>query len=250
MSYKIIIGVLCTFIVILNPIPNGSIEHGTVSNPSNTVSTPPEALEPVLNPEPSISLSDLRNIAVLNTSNTSFNLKLSFVRNEQHDVFDYIHDINFINASGYVWDSATLVLWADVPLYDLTFIPITTELLDNGRRRIFFPGSPHGSINVLLPGQAFVISPSLGATPRSAISFVVNGEKYYFYIIDDRTGHSYLVDEFEDGSRQFVRVWSGGRHYFTVTLDGIGDMDPVEWFRSHSYHVHLLHLVEFEPFRG
>jgi len=197
------------------------------------------------------------------SGDSSFELKISLASDTLLDSFDYLHEVDYTllreaHAGGTVERSNgdRLVIWADVPLYDFALISITDDFVDD--EIVFIPAGTFGKVEELLPGQAFVINSYAGGgtLPTSGISFVSgSGERHYLWMQADQSVNMYpnpfsdpdFLDLFEDGSLQ-IEIRRDGREgrYITVTLDEIGDTDPIDWFIENQHLWYLFFMLEFE----
>jgi len=208
------------------------------------------------NPQPELEIEDAFS------DNNEFVLSISLASEELLSRFDYLHEVDYTllrqAGAGNIehFNGDRLAIWANVPLYDFALISITSDFIND--ELIFTPTDTFGKVEELLPGQAFVINSyvELGTFSASGVSFAVeSGERYYFRMMADQSVGTYpnpfidtdFVDWFEDGSLT-MEVTRDGREsqYFTVTLDEIGDTDPVDWFVENRHLWFLFILSEFE----
>ena len=191
-------------------------------------------------------------------------LSISHASEELLGRFDYLHEVDYTllreaRAGGAVehFNGDRLVIWADIPLYDITLVSVESDFIDD--ELVFIPTDTFGRAPELLPGQAFVINFYVGAgtLPASGISFATeSGERHYFWMLADQSAgmspnpfsEPDFLEMFEDGSLQ-IEVTRDSREsqYFTITLDEIGDADPIDWFIENQHLWHMYFLVEFEP---
>ncbi|MCL2397009.1 MAG: hypothetical protein FWC93_02990 [Defluviitaleaceae bacterium] len=189
-------------------------------------------------------------------------LKISLASNELLGTFDHLHEVDYTVLREAIYGSGVerlngdkLVIWANVPLYDLSLIAITSDFVDDNL--VFIPVNAIGNTEALLPGQALVIDHYVegGTRPTSGISFASeSGERHYFWMLADQSVSMYpnpfsepdFLGLFEDGSLE-IEVRRDGRasQYFTVTLDEIGDADPIDWFVENRHLWYLFILSEF-----
>jgi len=224
-------------------------------------------------PEPEYD-SDSENETETETENdslyldgNSFGLTISLASEELLNTFDYLHEADYTLLRGDFADDVfeyfngdRLVIRADVPLYDLALISIANDVLDDlDDRVVFAPVNAFGQIEVLLPGQAFVINSyvGLGTLPASGISFVSeSGERHYFWMLEDQSVNIYpnpfsdadFLDRFDDYGALQIQVTRDGREsrYITVTLDEIGSVSPADWFIGNQHLWRSFFLLEFE----
>jgi len=259
---KIVTSLLALFLLVgILAACDQTTEQEVTANPTPTpppVQTPEpeETSEPEYDSEPeSESMSFVSNDNV-------FGLTISPASETLLSTFDYLHEVDYTllrearDGAAPHFNGDRLVIWADVPLYDLALISITNDIIDD--ELVFIPVDTFGQVEELLPGQAFVINSyvGLGTLPASGISFVAaSGERHYFWMQADQSVDMYpnpfsgpdFLDLFEDGSLQ-IEVTRDGRasQYFTVTLDEIGDADPVDWLIENRHLWNLFFLREFE----
>jgi len=177
-----------------------------------------------------------------------------------HYGFDYTH-IREARDGGEVeyFNGDTLVIWADVPLRDLAVLFIDNDAIDG--EVIFIPIQRFDITDILIPGQALVISSyvGFGTLPWSGISFVdENDEMRYFWMIRDESigfdpnifDHDILYNydyEFENGQLQVAIVdGRGEREYITITKDESGRFDPDRWLEDNKHIWVRFILGEFE----
>ncbi|MCL2587971.1 MAG: hypothetical protein FWD84_01025 [Oscillospiraceae bacterium] len=104
------------------------------------------------------------------------------------------------------WDEQIgdrLMIQADVPLYEFAVIVVENDILED--EIVFIPGDAFGMIEVLLPGEAFIINSymGLGTFPWSGITFLdENGQRWFFTINQNMSGEGapYILWGFEDRS--------------------------------------------------
>jgi len=228
------------------------------------IPAPVEVLEPTETLEPEYDYEPESEAENSSFDKSASGLSISHASDELLGTFNYLHEVDYTilreaRAGEAVehFDGVRLVIWADVPLYDVALISITNDFIDD--ELVYIPVDTFGRVEELLPGQAFVINSyvGLGTLPASGISFVsVSGERHYFWMLADQSvgmspnpfSDPDVLDMFEDGSLQ-IEVTRDGRasQYFTVTLDEIGDADPTDWFIENQHLWQMYFLVEFEP---
>jgi len=101
----------------------------------------------------------------------------------------------------------SLMIRADVPLYELAVVHLSNDVLDD--EIVFVPTDSFGMIPVLLPGEAFIIHSyiGLGTFPWSGITFLdENGHRWFFTINQNQSGEGspYFLLPFEDRSNELA----------------------------------------------
>ena len=113
-----------------------------------------------------------------------------------------------------LWDGSgvpQLVIWTDVSLREFAVISVGNDLI-NGEV-VFIPIKTFGLIDVLLPGEAFIIDSymSQGTMPWSGITFIDNYDiKRYFVIVKDQSDEfpPYRLIEFQNRTEELPSDWS------------------------------------------
>jgi len=206
----------------------------------NTDSIPLEATEPVINPEPPPISRFQPEIRSVDLSNSDFGLKVSLIRNEYLDLFDYVYNRDFVHPHGHHIDGYSLVLWADAPLFKFSLISIIVlEESELRPHQVFTTPAP------LLPGRAsIVVACVCGSFPTSGVMFDDGyGKRHHFWISQDISGGIFpnpsspdFADHFVDGSVQITRMSDiFDDRVFTVTLDEIGNRDFEDWFWEYGH---------------
>jgi len=231
---------------------------------ADPIPAPAEALEPAENPEPEYDYELELEAENSFLDSSAFGLTISLASEELLSTFDYLHEVDYTllreaRTGGAVepFNGDNLVIWADVPLYDIALVLIESDFIDD--ELVFIPLDAFGHTPELLPGQAFVINSyvGLGTLPASGIRFVSgSGERHYFWMFADQSAgmspnpfsEPDFLALFEDGLLQ-IEVTRDSRvsQYFTVTLDEIGNAEPIDWFIENQHLWHMYLLVEFVP---
>jgi len=193
---------------------------------------------------------------------TAPDIQIALASQELLGKFDYLHQVDYTllreaRAGEAVehFNGDRLVIWSDAPLYDIALISIESDFIND--ELVFIPIGTFGHAPELLPGHAFVINSyvGLGTLPASGIRLVAqSGERHYFWMLADQSVGIYpnpfidpdFLDLFEDGLLE-IEVMRDSREsqYFTVTLDEIGDDDPVDWFVENRHLWNMFILSEF-----
>jgi len=236
---------------------------GQASDTEAAIAPDPIAtIEPEETTAPDYDYDDEPEAEIILLDEIIFEINISLASDVLLGSFSRLHEVDYTilreaNAGGAVesFNGNRLVIWADVPLYDVALISIVDDFADG--ELTFAPTGSFGHIEEILPGQAFVINAYVGGgtLPTSGISFATaNGQRHYFWMQADQSVGMYpnpfvesnFLDMFEDGSL-LIEVTRGGgtSQYFTVTLDEIGDTDPVDWFIENQHLWYLFFLVEF-----
>jgi len=225
---------------------------------------PVETPEPARNPEQEYDYVPKPNTENSFLDSGTFGLAISLASEELLSTFDYLHEVDYTlvreaRAGGAVehLNGDRLVIWADVPLFDIALVSVESDFIDD--ELVFIPIDTFGHVPELPLGQAFVINSyiSMGTLPASGISFAAeSGELHYFWVLADQSAgmspnpfsETDFLDLFVDGSLQ-IEVTRDGREsqYFTITLDEIGGADPIDWFIENQHLWNMYFLVEFEP---
>ncbi|MCL2364584.1 MAG: hypothetical protein FWC71_07980 [Defluviitaleaceae bacterium] len=108
----------------------------------------------------------------------------------------------------------SLVIWATGPLFQLELISLTTDML--GEELIYIPTGSYGRIDVLQPGEGFVINNyiGMGTLPWSGITFLdEQGTRHHFFMQPDNSDslNRYFIMFFVDRTHElpddFDRWW-------------------------------------------
>jgi len=121
-----------------------------------------------------------------------FGLRFSSAAEQNLEIFSYVHEVFYQQGSRFenltrVLDGYRIFFWTNTPLYDFALVMYELEHLgrEHDYRTLHIPLEKFGQIEVLLPGQVYVVNQYLagGTFPRSGITFVTeNKEKYYFWM--------------------------------------------------------------------
>jgi len=117
----------------------------------------------------------------------SFTLSIAPVRDDLLASFEYIHEMDYYEVRGFL-RGERLVIWADVPLYNFAVVDLSHDFADDAF--IYFINSTHGEVDLLLPGQAFVVNNYIvmGSFPWSGFTFTdANNERHYFAMVQDQS---------------------------------------------------------------
>jgi hypothetical protein len=104
----------------------------------------------------------------------------------------------------------TLVIWANVPLYQLAVLSVGNDFIND--EFWYIPIQEFDTIHTLHPGQALVIRSyvSVGMLPWSGITFTDgNGARHYFTIFQDQSDEfpPYRLLPFENRSDELPADW-------------------------------------------
>lgn len=165
--------------------------------------------------------------------------------------FGHIHEVDYSDSHV----GLRLVIWADMILWELSLMRAGHDFLCDGSL-IFIPISTHGCVDVLLPGQGYVINRYVGGgtMPWSGITFLdEDGQRHYFMMQQDLSGFIEpspfdpdIIDLFEDGNLLFARIAEGARWYIPASLDENGGFDPYLWMEENNHLIIWFRLIEFE----
>jgi len=158
---------------------------------------------------------------VENVQDEELNIQIARASNELLNTFTDIFEVDYTllreardGGNIEIFNGDRLTIWANIPVYDFELIAFGNDSIDGEDGFIFIPfGEALGTVDELLPGQAFVINSyvGLGTLPWSGISFVEgNGEKRYFAIIQDQSDSpvEFVMWEFENRTGELPQNWS------------------------------------------
>jgi len=108
--------------------------------------------------------------------------------------FEYAHEVDYTEFIAMrdgerlePWGDR-IAIWSSTPLFQLEVINITGDFVDD--EVVFVPNDSYGMIDVLYPGQVYLIVNyvGMGTLPWSGITFLdEQGERYYFFMQHDNS---------------------------------------------------------------
>jgi hypothetical protein len=142
-------------------------------------------------------------------------LQIAVADTERLSTFSNLYEFFYPSAHGLGEDFITgynIVIWSNVPLYDFAVITFGNDSLDG--EFIFIPIDTFEQVDVLLPGDAFVLNSyyTKGTYPWSGITFNdENGVKRYFAINEGWPvigDGELIIWEFENRTHELPPDWT------------------------------------------
>jgi len=121
-------------------------------------------------------------------------------------------DVHYYRLHG--WEpepwGASIVIWATTALYHLELISLTTDIFEHDL--LYIPTGSYGHIDILQPGEGFVIHHyiGMGTLPWSGFTFLdETGERHHFLMQHDNSDspNRYLIAPFVDRTAELPDDW-------------------------------------------
>ena len=133
---------------------------------------------------PSPEPSDEWNIETQDTDFTyyhdNFTLNIAPARDDLLAAFEYIHEMDYYEVRGFL-QGDRIVIWANIPLRDFEVVNVRDDFVDG--EWFFIAYGSYGRVDLLMPGQAFVINNyvGMGTLPHSGFTFLdTNNRRHHF----------------------------------------------------------------------
>jgi len=157
---------------------------------------------PTPSPEPSPQPGETNQLQAIN-------IQIEVATDELLDTFTHIHEADYYLVRGST-NGLTLVIWADVPLAELAILDFSNDSTEDAI--LFIPIGTYGQIDVLQPGESFIIINyiGVGTLPWSGITFVdEDGVTRYFWMQENQSdyGDRFFLNEFKTVNEDGTLSW-------------------------------------------